>query len=478
MLFHTPEFIFFFLVFLLCYLPFRGGSGRVWVIVIASQIFYAAWDFRFLPLLWFTMLTDFVVARGIAATQDRARRRLLLLVSVGLNMAVLAFFKYWNLVAGALGGWLVSDDKFFTVAGLVLPIGVSFYTFQCLSYVVDVYRGQCRPVKSLRDYAAFVTYFPQLVMGPIERMGHLLPQILKPAPFSVQRASSGLLLFAIGFFRKGAGDALGSISGPVFANIQAETPAIAVTALLSFWLQVYLDFSGYTDMARGISRIIGIELSLNFRMPYFATSMQDFWRRWHITLSTWLRDYVYVPLGGNRFGRWITTRNLYITMVLSACWHGGGWNFLIFGLLHGTYLTVASLFSRTRLSRALNNPEHVVRARMWKLCGWAATMSAFIYSLVYFRSGSFQDAMVLNGKLLDWLCSPSALSFAPSVLLLLIPVVCLEALQLRKLETGDVDREISVASLAVKGTCIGLLLLYGFILFAGSPTDPFIYFQF
>lgn len=478
MLFHTPEFLLFFTLFLLCYLPVKGGRGGVWVVVVASQIFYAAWDFKFLPLLWGTMLIDFFVARGMGATTERSRRRLLLALSVGSNVAVLCFFKYWNLLAAAIGEWAWGDAAKLTITGLVLPIGVSFYTFQCLSYVCDVYRNEHPPVRSLRDYAAFVTYFPQLVMGPIERMRHLLPQLLRPAPFSVHRAASGLVLFAVGFFRKGAGDALGSLADPVFADLNDASPALAVMGLLSFWLQVYLDFAGYTDMARGISRIIGVELSWNFRTPYFATSMQDFWRRWHITLSTWLRDYIFIPLGGSRFRRWMTVRNLYLTMLLSACWHGGGWNFLIFGLLHGTFLTISSLFSKTSLSALLNASSRPIRRAFWNTCGWAATMLAFIYSLVYFRADSFHESLVLNERLVDWICSPSPLPCAPSLAFLLVPLLCLEFWQRSMLDAEAVGRPLDVVGLALRGVCVGVLMVFGLVLFAGTPTAPFIYFQF
>lgn len=478
MLFHTPEFLVFFLVFLLCYLPFRGSRSGVWIIVVASQFFYAAWDFRYLPLLWGTMLTDFFVARGIATSESQSRRRFLLALSVGLNTAVLCFFKYWNLAAGSFGEWFLHDPSFLTIAGLALPIGVSFYTFQCLSYVFDVYRREQPPVRSLRDYAAFVTYFPQLVMGPIERARQLLPQILKPLPLSAHRMGSGMLLFAIGFFRKAAGDAMSAIADPVFSDLTGATPAMAVTALLCYWLQVYLDFSGYTDMARGVSRIMGIELSLNFRAPYFATSIQDFWRRWHITLSSWLKDYIYIPLGGSRMGKWLTVRNLYITMVLSACWHGGGWNFLIFGLLHGSYLTIASLFSRTSLSKSMNSPHRPMREACWRILGWVLTMAAFIYSLVYFRCETVHESMVLNARIGAWLMHPGALVLSPTVWLLLLPVFALEVWQYFGLDHENPDHESSLVAIASRSACFGLLLVFGIILYAGAPTEPFIYFQF
>ncbi|MFN8643939.1 MAG: MBOAT family O-acyltransferase [Candidatus Binatia bacterium] len=335
----------------------------------ASYVFYGAWDWRFLLLLWATTGVDYVAAQQIAASTTAPRRRLFLLLSLGTNLTVLGFFKYYDFfvhsgaqLLGALGmsvsPWTLS---------VILPVGISFYTFQSMAYVIDVYRGRIRAVTEPWDYALAVAYFPQLVAGPIERMGHLLPQLQRRAAPAADLIQVGLALMAIGFAKKVLiADLLAPEVDRIFSNPEAMTSGMLLRGAYCFAIQIYGDFSGYSDIARGVSELLGVRLIKNFEQPYLSQSITEFWRRWHISLSSWLRDYLYIPLGGNRSGRWRTYRNLMLTMLIGGLRHGANWTFVVWGGLHGGFLAVERLLGIGGDRRAGRVAGGAARSGQWR----------------------------------------------------------------------------------------------------------------
>ncbi len=335
-------------------------------LTLASYVFYAWWRPDFLLLMWISTVVDFVCARHLHAAAG-ARRRGWLLLSLLTNLGLLAYFKYANLVVhtieAAIGGNLQWQD-------VVLPVGISFYTFQSLSYTIDVYRGQVRPVRSLLDLACYVSMFPQLVAGPIVRFRDIR-QDLVARQHTFAKFSAGALLFEIGFAKKILlADNAALIADPVFA---AAAPGLceAWLGVLAYALQIYFDFSGYSDMAIGLGLMLGFRLPENFNAPYRADSITEFWRRWHISLSSWLRDYLYISLGGNRGTALRTYRNLMLTMLLGGLWHGAAWTFLLWGGYQGLFLVIERLAGKRPLYAALPRPLRVGATFVIVLGGWA-----------------------------------------------------------------------------------------------------------
>jgi alginate O-acetyltransferase complex protein AlgI len=334
----------------LCFLPLvlLGVSAlpQRWrnpFLLVASYVFYGAWDWRFLFLLFGTTCVDFWCAGKIFASGAPRTRRRFLLLSLGTNLTVLGFFKYYNFFVGSAVQVLAAcgiQASPWTLS-VILPVGVSFYTFQSMAYVIDVYRGDMQPAARFRDYALAVAFFPQLVAGPIERISHLLPQLLarvRPAP---ERIQIGLTLMMLGFTKKVLiADLLAPEVDRIFSNPAQMSSGLLLKGAYCFALQIYGDFSGYSDIARGVAELLGVRLMKNFEQPYLSQSITEFWRRWHISLSSWLRDYLYISLGGNRRGARITYRNLMLTMLIGGLWHGANWTFVVWGGLHGTYLAL------------------------------------------------------------------------------------------------------------------------------------------
>ena len=389
MLFHTWTFALFFAVVYVGHLIFRRTRLKLLWLLAASYVFYAWWNPLYLLLLAHATFIDWLAVRQMA----RSRRRWLWLVfSILNNVSILAFFKYAgfivrnaNAILGALGvGHEVSAP------GLLLPVGISFYTFQSLSYTVDFYRGLIEREPSLLRYATFASLFPQLVAGPIERAGHLLPQLREENRISRADVTDGLSLFAVGLFKKIAlADYLAKYVDQVYA-MPGESSGLALAlATFAFGWQIYFDFSGYTDMARGVARMMGFRLMLNFRHPCLATGLGDFWDRWHISLSSWFKRYVYIPLGGNRHGTLKTYRNMALTMLISGLWHGASWTFVIWAALHafGRFLT-------RELERTTFYAERVPR-----LLKQVAVFVFVTFAWVFFRAPTFGDAKVIVGRM-------------------------------------------------------------------------------
>jgi D-alanyl-lipoteichoic acid acyltransferase DltB (MBOAT superfamily) len=362
MVFNSLHFAGFFVVVYALYraLPHRGQN---WLLLLASYYFYAAWDWRFLGLLIASTVVSFYAARWMSGREIRSHRRAALLVSVGFNLAVLGFFKYFNFFAENLRDLLTLVGFRLDAVSLrvLLPIGISFYTFIAIGYLIDVYRRQLKAEQNLRDFAVFIAYFPQLLAGPIMRGQALLPQLRLPRKATREQVVEGLWLLGYGFFKKVyVADNLSHLVNGTFSAAH-PTGFQVLLSLYAFAFQVYGDFSGYTDMARGMSKLLGIELSLNFRFPYFVRTPQQFWQHWHITLSTWLRDYLFLPVSfvlsrridevrwlGLRDDFWIYAGATMVTMLLGGLWHGAAWNFVLWGAYQGAMLVAFSAVHQWR----------------------------------------------------------------------------------------------------------------------------------
>jgi len=474
MLFHTLAFGAFFLAFLICYLPVRGSRWGVFVIVLFSSFFYGTWNWRFLPLLWFTIVLDFSIGHAMGKIQDQRTRTKLLWTSVTCNLGILGYFKYWNFLVHSF----VSDPVWagrLNLGDIILPLGISFYVFQSMSYIIDVYRGVQKPLKSIIDFAAFVTFFPHLIAGPIQRIQQLVPQILKPDAITWNRITSGILVFSTGLFRKALGDTLAAFHDPIFSNLASSQPAEVVFGIVSFGLQIYLDFSGYSEMAVGIARMIGIDLVTNFDAPYLSTSIRDFWRRWHISLSMWLRDYLYISLGGSRVGISRQVGNLLFTMALCGLWHGAGWNFALWGLLHGVFLGANVLFRRFLPER---KPDSGLASWIYRALSLTVTFTATNYAWIYFRIPTLEGSLIANAKLLRWIQSPSWPSVPPGIVGIFVVVLMMDILTRLKGEIFPLHIEFTGGRALRYGVAAACLVIISIVLTIGRPTQQFIYFQF
>jgi alginate O-acetyltransferase complex protein AlgI len=351
MLFVEFRFFWFFLAVFAVYWSLRGNRVRKIWLLLCSYFFYACWNWKFLFLIMASSALDYLVGAMLARTDDPGKRRGWLVLSLSANLGTIAFFKYYNFFvssAAALLAWLGLHPSLHTL-NIIIPVGVSFYTFHSMSYTIDVYRRKLEPVRSPIDLACFIGFFPQMVAGPIVRASQFLPQLRSIRRFADVDARGALVLFLTGFIKKACiADAVAPFVDRYFDAPWNFTAGSAWVAVLFYAIQIYCDFSGYTDMAIATAALLGYQLPVNFRFPYFAANISDFWHRWHISLSSWLRDYLYIPLGGNRGPAWFVYRNIMITMLLGGLWHGGAWTFVIWGGLHGLALVVHRAWSGPR----------------------------------------------------------------------------------------------------------------------------------
>ncbi len=341
MIFSEARFIVFFAVVFGLHWALRSQRARKTWLLVASYAFYAAWDVRFLALIVASTVVDFAAGRAMARSNERSTRRLWMAASLVCNLGLLGFFKYYDFFAEsavAFSTWLGLPLDL-ALLQVVLPVGISFYTFQTLSYTIDVYRNKLPPTRSPLDFALFVAFFPQLVAGPIVRASTFLPQLVRPVRFADVRVRACLLLFLVGWVKKAClSDQVAVVVDPIFAAPASHAAADLWLGAVLYAVQIYGDFSGYSDMAIATAGLLGYALPVNFAAPYLATSVRDFWRRWHISLSTWFRDYLFIPLGGSRVGPGRTALNLLVVFTLCGLWHGAAWTFVIWGLFHGVFL--------------------------------------------------------------------------------------------------------------------------------------------
>lgn len=474
MVFNSPVFvIFLIIVFALYWGPFaKKYKAQNLLIVIASYFFYGWWDWRFLSLLLFSSIIDFTTAIYIQQTNKNNIRKFLLGISLVTNLGLLGVFKYYDFFVTSF----IDAFSFFNISlnattlNIILPVGISFYTFQTLSYTIDVYRKQLTATKDFIAFSAFVSFFPQLVAGPIERATHLLSQFQKPRIFDNQIATSGLKLMAWGFFKKIViADNVAQFVEIVYKNPENFHGSAIILATLFFSIQIYCDFSGYSDIAIGCSRLFGFDLMKNFNAPYFASSPREFWRKWHISLSTWFRDYLYIPLGGNKTTFRRTQFNLLLTFIISGLWHGANLTFVIWGYLHGVVMNLQNLFAHYKIKFALPKPIAILFTFLFVSFAW-----------IFFRAENVQDAFLIINNMFHTSTTAeknimfkdliSPLMLVASLSLFLIIEVCIQNKKLIKLFTNQPT--------LIRWSGYYFIIFWIIIFGAWNVKPNFIYFQF
>jgi alginate O-acetyltransferase complex protein AlgI len=470
MLFNSASFLVFFTAVLALYAALRGTPARKVLLLVASYLFYAHWDWRYLGLLLFSTGMDFLIAARMFRAEGR-RRRLWLCITLASNLGILAVFKYGNFVLANLARFVPALSEHLAAHGpplpVAIPIGISFYTFQSLSYTLDVYLRRSAPSRSLLDFALYVAFFPQLVAGPIVRSTEFLPQIEHLASPRAEEVAAGIQRFILGLFKKVVvADHAALFVDRVFTDPGGHAGLLLLGATYAFALQIYLDFSAYTDMAIGVARAFDVRLPENFDAPYLASSITDFWRRWHISLSSWLRDYLYIPLGGSRRGRGRTYVNLLLTMLLGGLWHGAAWSFLLWGAYHGALLALERRFPLLRGGEVQGPLERAVRT--------AVTLHLVCLGWIFFRAGSLENVGTFLARLFSAWEAPDegarvALAWSGALFALIL-------LQLVGRHRDLFPRLWARAPAVLQGAALAAVLL--FVAVYRVSENAFIYFQF
>jgi len=444
------------------------------LLLVASYVFYGWWDWRFLSLIIFSSGVDYFIGLQLSKTTKESNRKWLLFSSLFINLGFLGFFKYYNFFATSFADAFTLLGQNFEPSRLniILPVGISFYTFQTLSYTIDVYRKKLEPTKDPMAFFAFVSFFPQLVAGPIERATNLLPQFYKKRTFNTNQAIDGLQQILWGLFKKIViADNCAQYATDIFSNYDLYSTPTLIMGIICFSFQIYGDFSGYSDIAIGTSKLFGFKLMTNFRYPYFSRDIAEFWRRWHISLSTWFRDYLYIPLGGSRGSKWHVLRNTIIVFVVSGFWHGANWTFIVWGSLNAIYFIPLLLFKRNRVhldtvaeNRLLPNVKEVLGML------WTFTLIAIAW--VFFRAETITHAVDYLAKMFEFSISRDRLEikrYAFEILPIILILLGLEWFS--RLEEHPMQKHyVWIKTIFV----IGMLLLLGNY----SNMQEFIYFQF
>lgn len=475
MLFNSIEFLFFLpIVFVLYWFVFNKQlRAQNILLLLASYLFYGWWDWRFLFLLLISTCLDYFVALAIQNSQDVSKRKLFLGISLIGNLGMLGFFKYYNFfVQSWIDAWSsIGVTMEATTLNIILPVGISFYTFQTLSYTIDVYRNEMKPTKNFIDFAAFVTFFPQLVAGPIERASHLLPQFYKSRVFDYQNAVLGCKLIVWGMFKKVVvADNCAFFVTKIFDNPEAYSSGELFVGMVFFAFQIYGDFSGYSDIAIGLSKLFGFDLMVNFKLPYFSRDIAEFWRRWHISLSTWFRDYIYIPLGGSKGTMGLQIRNVMIIFLVSGFWHGANWTYVVWGVFHAVLFLPLLLFNVNR--------SHLIT----KSYGWidfakiSATFFIVCVGWVFFRADSIASAFQYLAHMFELKRLSLSLFYSTNANLMIFALSTLAIMIVSLQELIWVINKREVPKLSSVGTLILVLLIF----FMGSFKNQmdFIYFQF
>lgn len=478
MLFNSLDFAIFLPIVFILYWFVLGRNIKLqnFLIVVASYLFYGWWDWRFLSLILFSTLVDYFVGVYMSKWDKPFKRKILLWVSISFNLGFLGFFKYYNFFLDNF----ISAFTFFgqeisaSSLNIILPVGISFYTFQTLSYSIDVYKRKLEPTKDFIAFSAFVSFFPQLVAGPIERATHLLPQFYTKRKFEVDKAVDGLRQILWGLFKKVViADNCAEYANLIFNNSAEQSGSNLVLGALFFTFQIYGDFSGYSDIAIGTSRLFGFDLMRNFNFPYFSRDIAEFWRRWHISLSTWFRDYLYIPLGGSRGGIWMKVRNTFIIFIVSGFWHGANWTFIIWGFLNALYIMPSIIYNTNR-----NNLDSVAMGKIVpsikEIFQILITFTLTVFAWIFFRANNVEHAFSYIGGIFT-----KSLFSAPSVM----PIYLLFLLIIF-IVTEWLGREGQYAIENIKGRFslivrwgIYILIIYTIVYFSGTD-QQFIYFQF
>ena len=537
MIFNSLEFFVFLPIVYLLYLALNHRGQNLWLL-LASYVFYGWWDPRFLSLIAISTAVDFfsgllidnqrlskmyisktiafllamiviclfilgdggtIFYSGLAATafialmalvanrlfdkSEQSRKRIALTVSMVTNLGLLGVFKYFNFFIDSAESALMNlgmSETSLVHLDIILPVGISFYTFQTMSYSIDIYRGKLKPCHSILDFALFVSYFPQLVAGPIERASRLLPEILKPRKVSWEQSAEGVGLICYGLFKKVViADGLAASVASIYGSSGDVSGLDVLIATLFFTVQIYCDFSGYSDIARGVSKLLGIELMLNFKFPYFSRNPSEFWNRWHISLSSWLRDYLYISLGGNRKGKFNTYRNLMLTMLLGGLWHGAAWNYVLWGAYQGGLLVMYRLLA-DRVIALLPAPERL--STFYWLLSWFVFFIFVCYGWLLFRAESFTQITQFTHLLFTDLFRFDVSIKAPVFPALIgLPILIgYELVGYWRSENGKLPFQIgsmSYLQISMRSFLYGVMIL-AFIGALSTPPVDFIYFQF
>ena len=458
MLFHSWHFAIFFIIVYSVYLPLGKTKFYLYWLLVTSYFFYGWWNPLYLLIIAYSTAVNYY---AVVLMQRSQRKGFWLTLSIVNSLGLLGFFKYGVFVTDNLNALLslVGAPLTIPAPGILFPVGISFYTFQAMSYTIDFYRGNIEREPSFIRFATFVSLFPRLLAGPIERAGNLLPQLREKPEISSENITDGLSLFVVGLFKKVAlADYLALYVDKAYAAPGLSDGLTLMLATFAFCWQIYFDFSGYTDMARGIARIMGFNLMLNFSNPYLATGLGDFWRRWHISLSSWFRDYLYIPLGGNRKGKFNTYRNMFVTMVVSGLWHGAAWTFVIWGALHavGRFLT-----------RELERTEFYEK-KVPKLVKQLSVFVFVTFAWIFFRAESLSDAvLIVKGIFTAGLANPN--------FPILALFFCLSIWIYQFLFESRIRKFLDWTPLKIGVTCLMLLYL---MIFTTSGHEAFIYLQF
>ena len=471
MLFFEPVFIIF-LIIVKITISLVKNDKKKFVLLISSYFFYGFWDWRFLGLIWISTLIDFVTGNLIYRSKKNNLKIKLLTISILSNLLVLSIFKYYNFFIESLNK-VINQPNFFDTINIILPVGISFYTFQSMAYSIDVYKGRIKPTKNLIDFSNFIAFFPQLVAGPIEKAKNLLPQLEKFTGSSSNNFSRIIILLFLGYLKKVIlADNIGVIVDINFLNYENLNSFDILFTLYLFSLQIYFDFSGYSDFARGIALVFGINLIKNFNQPYFSKSPKEFWSRWHISLSNWLKDYVYIPLGGNKNSFVKTNFNVMTTMLLGGLWHGASWNFVIWGIVHGLYLVVNNIALKVVkinyfFSKELNlmNFVKIILTFFLILVTWLpfrSTNSQVTYSIL---ESLFQLNFIINLDNLKLAC----------ILLFILLAIDLPAYIFKSHYYLEKLPKLLFYSLIILISVFGTLVN---LFINSTPNKPFIYFQF
>jgi len=445
------------------------------LIAIASYIFYGMWDWRFLFLILFSTIVDYTMGILIERENQQAKRKLFLWVSILVNLGFLGYFKYSNFfIENFVGAFkFFGQDLDFRGLDIVLPVGISFYTFQTLSYTIDVYREKLKPTKDFIAFTAFVSFFPQLVAGPIERATHLLPQFYLRRKFDTHQAKDGLYLIIWGLFKKIViADNCAQYANDIFNNYKDYSSGTLVLGAVYFAFQIYGDFSGYSDIAIGTSRLFGFDLMRNFAYPYFSRDIAEFWRRWHISLSTWFRDYLYIPLGGSRGGMWMKVRNTFIIFLVSGFWHGANWTFIVWGGLNAIYFLPLLLGGKNR-----NHIDLIAENTRWasakEFFSVLVTFMLTVFAWIFFRANNLEHAFNYIENIFSFQFKIEKLMierFAFEILPLIAVLLLMEWFSRAKEHPLKQTNYLYFKALGL----IAMILIFG----SFSEMQEFIYFQF
>ncbi|MDE0770986.1 MAG: MBOAT family protein [Salibacteraceae bacterium] len=463
MLFNSVEFLVFFPIVIALYYAIQY-KWRWLLLLAASYIFYGSWKVEFLSLIALSTLVDFYVGKQLYENTDPKKRWKYLLLSLGLNLGLLIFFKYGSFLANLalpiapIPEW--RKNQIVSFLAFDLPVGISFYTFQTMGYTIDIFKNKIKPEKHLGKFALYVSYFPQLVAGPIERFKHLQPQLLANNKLTYRNLCHGARLMLYGFFIKMViADNIAPLVDAVFESPLEYSLITRWTGILGFGWQIYADFYGYSLIAIGAARCMGVELITNFKTPYFAKSIQDFWRRWHISLSTWFRDYIFVPLGGSNVNKVIWIRNILVVFILSGLWHGANYTFIIWGAIHGLFYLIERSIKVP--NRSFLKPIH-----------WLKTYLIVSFAWLFFRAEDISNAMeVLFGA--DSMYSNKYLDLPFELVFGFIIFIMLELL----FKSDSVNSVLNRTPFAVRWSGYGVIIFF-ILSFAGTTNHPFIYFQF